>query len=170
MRRAFTLVELLVVVLLLGLVAGVALVSLDGVSAKARLEATARCIEQAFRLARSEAITSGLPRRLVFDPRAHAVVIHRPRIGQEGLVWAQGPRLAWSEHVSLAPADSSLLVETSDAQGAKQILLSVWPDGVGQVCQLQLSEAGQRVDVMIDGLNVSSRRIEADKKDAQVPK
>jgi type II secretion system protein H len=170
MRGAFTLIELLVAVLLLGLVAGVAMVSLDGISARTRLEATSRCLEQAFRLARSEAIASGLPRRLVLEPQAHQAVIHRLRIGPEGWVWTAGPHLAWSEHVTLALGDDMPAASKNGSPEEGQILLCIWPDGVGQARQLHLQEADQRMDVTIDGLSVMSRWIPADGKDAQARK
>ena len=67
MRVAFTLVELLVVVALLGLMATAILLRVDGVTDEARLNAATRMIQQTLRLARSQAMTRRRPAWIIFE-------------------------------------------------------------------------------------------------------
>lgn len=78
-RNALTLIELLAVILLLGLVAGSAIVNLGSMDGSARMEETAHQIRQLDRAARQLARTEGAA---IIARRNKALVLQQPRTGE----------------------------------------------------------------------------------------
>jgi prepilin-type N-terminal cleavage/methylation domain-containing protein len=66
-RRAFTLIETVAVLVILGMIAGLAVVSLQGHVKKARFQQALEQLDQADRFARSLARKESLPHELTFD-------------------------------------------------------------------------------------------------------
>lgn len=73
----FTLVEVLVVVALIGILAGVMVPEMRGSFEEARLRTTTRKLIQTIAYARSQAITQGAPHRFRVDPAAHQFWIEK---------------------------------------------------------------------------------------------
>lgn len=77
-RGGFTLVEVLLVVVVLGLLAGVAVPRLSGTLARARIESTAVNIVRTAQLARAKARSAGKICEMVYDPDTRSYGLHFP--------------------------------------------------------------------------------------------
>src|SRR4051812_7971774 len=83
---AFTLIELMIVVVLMGILAAMIVPAMKGSFEDALLKSTARRLVSAFNLAHSGAITQGQLHRVRFDKTNSRYVIERPhREGEPGV-------------------------------------------------------------------------------------
>ena len=73
-RRAFTLIELMVVILMIAVMAGVVVPAYNHYFAKARFENTARDVQDIFAFAREQAIARDTTVTVTYDPQNHAFV------------------------------------------------------------------------------------------------
>lgn len=85
---AFTLVELLVVVTLMGIALGLTVFRLDSLSENGRLQSATRQAEFVLRLAMTEARTTGEPRLVVFVAGGDRIKLHAPSKNNGG--WDEG--------------------------------------------------------------------------------
>lgn len=97
----FTLLELMIVVLLLGIFAGLALPEFGGTREEANLRAAARELVSTLRLARSEAVTSRSEHRFHLDASEHLYWIEVARVDERG-------------ELAFEPLDSIALESTAD--------------------------------------------------------
>lgn len=72
LRRAFTLVELMVVILMIAVMAGVVVPAYNHYFAKAQFEGTARQVQDIFAFAREQAILRDTTVTVSYDPQNHA--------------------------------------------------------------------------------------------------
>jgi len=87
--RAFTLVEVMVVVALMSLAVTLAVTRLDGLTTRGRLESATRRLEAWFRMAMDDARTTGTPRTVVYAADPPRFTIRRP-VEAVGGVWRWG--------------------------------------------------------------------------------
>ena len=155
--RAFTLIELMVVVTLLAIaVASVALHSGD-ITTRGRLRAAANLLASAHRLARIEAIGSGRPRRLVFG--AARIVLQEPVLESRRWQWSDGRVLLLPRRVQI-----QLL---PDAERTTSITVRGDGNAPDYKCVLTLDEA--RMAVAVEGLTGGISRLpEADPQVGEV--
>ena len=114
--RAFTLVEMLLVLALIGLLAGSVVVSFEGRQKRYRLQTTAKDLAAAIRYAREEANVQGRAFRLVFEEGKKAYLIeaangageYRPVRGRAGLRRPVSKQMAISLAASGDPWPSGL--------------------------------------------------------------
>ncbi len=114
-QRSVTLIELMAVVTLLALAVGVTTVQAHGVSERAQLRSAATQIESVYRLALTEAVRSGKPRRLVFQQ--HSVAVHKPMLVEGVWTWSRGSRFRLVRKVrivSVMPWPSDARIVSSD--------------------------------------------------------
>jgi prepilin-type N-terminal cleavage/methylation domain-containing protein len=74
LRRAFTLIELMVVILMIAVMAGVVVPAYNHFFAKAQFEASARQVQDIFAFAREQAIDRSTTVTVTYDPQNHAFV------------------------------------------------------------------------------------------------
>ncbi|MCW3097406.1 MAG: prepilin-type N-terminal cleavage/methylation domain [Chthonomonadaceae bacterium] len=74
LRRAFTLIELMVVILMIAVMAGVVVPAYNHFYAKAQFENTARQVQDIFAFAREQAINRDTTVTVIYDPQNHAFV------------------------------------------------------------------------------------------------
>jgi len=150
--RAFTLLELLVVVALLGLAAAALTVQLSGLTERARLRAAALDIEQTLRLARHQAAKTRQPVWLQFTRGT----------GRYRLVWAgaMAPTPGgWRvlEHVTLAgaevPGTSPAAAGLRPVQRDETFTLRLSPSGTTLPFALELHAGQLRRVVWTDGIS-----------------
>lgn len=85
---AFTLVELLVVVTLMGIALGLTVFRLDSPSENGRLQSATRQAESVLRLAMTQARTTGEPRLVLFDAGSDRIRLHATSKSTGG--WDEG--------------------------------------------------------------------------------
>lgn len=72
LRRAFTLIELMVVILMIAVMAGVVVPAYSRYYARAQFESTARQVQDIFAFAREQAIVRDTTVTVSYDPQSHA--------------------------------------------------------------------------------------------------
>lgn len=141
-QGAFTLLEVMAVVVLLGIAATVVSLRLESATDRARLEATAAQIEQMFGMAAQEARTRKRPVNLVFNLPRGALRIERDKApGEQEGDWRSFAGVSLSEvqvgatrstvaiaRVRITPAGVSLPWSASLSRGQHQLRLCC--DGV----------------------------------------
>lgn len=129
-ERGFTLIEMIVVLAVLALVAGLVLTRGPQRSAALEMRAASAAVAQTLRLARSRAIAGNQPVPVQFDPRAAAF-----RLG--------------SDPVRSLPRGFALAVTVAEGQGASILFL---PDGSSTGGKVALAGGGRAAQVGVDWL------------------
>ncbi len=136
-EAGFTLIEMIVVLAVLGLVAGLVLARGAPRSAGLEMRAATGAVAQAMRVARTEAIMSNRPVTVVFDPRAGTL-----RVG------ARTPR-------SLPAGTAITVVTTADLVGAgagAPAGIAFQPDGSSSGGRVELARGARHARVGVDWL------------------
>ena len=108
-RVGFTLIELMVVITLMTLTVSAAVLRLDGLTARTRLESAGRRMMSVVKLARTEARTTGRPRLIEYSVAdAAEVSVRRPV--RSGGTWS------WGDAVSV-PLDRAVRIERVLVEG-----------------------------------------------------
>lgn len=141
-ERGLTLVEMLVVLAIIGVMAGVAVIGLGGADRNSNVQAEAQRLAASIQRAADEAIVSDAPAALRWDGEGYSFLRWDPK------------RRAWQDHRApdLAarhelPGDISLGGGKADAPV---------PIADGTRLELRLSEGSQSWQVRFDGLNASA--------------
>ncbi len=129
-RVGFTLVELLLVVVLLGLLFGAVVFSLDSLQRGARLEEGAGQVETLLRFARAQASSSGRQVRIVFGPADSTSAGTPPAKSNSGS--ASNPSPAGSENGGRSTSSSSSASESGSTVFSDSGIAVEWePDPIG---------------------------------------
>lgn len=158
-EAGFTLLEIMVVLVLIGIIAGFALLRLPGTGGEARLDQELRRLSHFIALQRDAAVLLGEPRGIRFSETAYSA-LHSPESGH----WE--PLSETSTHHDL-PAGLRLTlrveghgVPLSGADGPPQLRL--WPTGETSAFRLELrSSSGARMGLSGDLLGGLSRTASA---------
>jgi general secretion pathway protein H len=144
-QSGFTLLELLVVVVLLGLAASTLGLRLNGTTARARLRAATVRIEQAQRLARHRATTRRQSVWLVFQPGSG-------RFRMAAGAQSDEERSVWQtlDHVTVVRA--ALRDQPSGASSVESFVVRITPSGASLPWALELRSATARRVVWSDGV------------------
>ena len=128
----FTLIELILVLVIIGLLLGIVAPSLGRLRASTRVDDTARQLRSLIELARSRAAEDGRPTRIVIDTQQHECWIEHLEGG--GFI---RPLESYGKKIAL---DTQVKIESQDAQGDADALLVIRaePDGRAQIAQLTL--------------------------------
>ena len=148
-RRAFTLVELMVVTVILTIATGLVTVQVHGLTGPARLQAAAIQIGALFRLALLEASRSGLPRVLRLDHREGAVL--KPVYVEGQWTWSDGVSILFVSKVKVVGVAPTVTTEHErSAQAPWRIVLA--PGGMNPGYRIDLRHRnGLSGIVRIDG-------------------
>jgi general secretion pathway protein H len=138
-EAGFTLIEMIVVLAVLGLVAGLVLARGPPRSAGLEMRAAAGAVAQAMRVARTQAIMSNRPVTVVFNPRAGTL-----RVG------AATPK-------SLPAGTAMSVVSTADLAGAQSGAggpagIAFLPDGSSSGGRVELARGARHARVGVDWL------------------
>jgi type II secretion system protein H len=109
-RSAFTLIELMAAITLMTLAVSIAVFRLDGLSAATRIESVARRMMSTVELARTEARTTGRPRRIEYPIGAARVSVRRPE--RSGGTWSWGDAI-------FSPPDKEVNVDRVLVEGTE---------------------------------------------------
>lgn len=153
---AFTLVELLIVLTLLTLFVGTATFHLDGVTARGRLRSAARQLGAFHALARIEAVSSGQPRRIVFQRNASRCLIQHPELEGRSWRWSDGRSLAFATRVTL---DRVIVQGEGRPDQSQDLAIRVASDGTSPTYACILTAGESAMAVVTDGLTGSYRLI-----------
>lgn len=141
MTRSFTLLEVLVVALLLGLAATLVSANLRGSGDRAVLNRGARVIESVFSELRSQAQLRRRPATVLFGAEGERIGVERTRAGESKVTWRSlgGARLAALR--GAAPNESKRL--------------RVGPAGVWLPWTMTLQRGSASLELVSDGLSVA---------------
>ena len=116
-RRAFTLLELMVVITLLAMTVGVTTIGMRAVTDEARLQSAVDRIVATYRLARCEATYSGRPRLLQID--ATSIRIRKPTFREDRWSWSNPPPISLGSKIRV-------LKITNNAERASDLMRGPW--------------------------------------------
>jgi type II secretion system protein H len=125
--RAFTLVELVVVLALMSTALGLVVLRLDGFSDRSRLRSAAGQLAAWVRLAQTEAKVSGAPRLIEYDPDNGRVTLHKPRAQKGVWAWDDGVKYDTGTAVRIDKVVGEGQLALQDQRGAYDV--HVGPDG-----------------------------------------
>lgn len=137
MRRGFTLVEMLVVLVVIGLLVSLTPMALDRLVPGRRLEAAARELADTFRTARSLAIRDDRSRFVLIDVRARTARIDGSRSSE-----------VLPEAISL-----DLVVATTEQSGPEAGRIRFYPDGTSTGGEVGLKMDRRSLKVVVDWFN-----------------
>jgi type II secretion system protein H len=144
-RRAFTLIELMLVLLVIAIALGTVAPSLRGHSRTSRLRDTAEQFVTLTRLARTRAISTGQPHRVVIDAakRRCVLAVQTVQSGQQfNEIQGEGDdtEFLWPDRVT---------VRMVEAPGGPRDFIDFMPTGRGQAAKVRVSDDddGESVDV-----------------------
>jgi len=137
MRRGFTLVEMLVVLVVIGLIVSLAPMAFDRLLPGRRLEAAARELADTLRTARSLAIRDDRSRFVVIDVGARTARIDGTRSGQQ-----------LPDAVSV-----NLVVAGTERPGPETGRIRFYPDGTSTGGEVGLNMDHRSVKVVVDWFN-----------------
>jgi general secretion pathway protein H len=129
----FTLIEVIVVLAVLGMVAGLVLARGPQRSAALEMRAASSAVAQTLRVARTRAIMSNQRVTVAFDPRAATL------------------RVGTAAARSLPPGIAMSVITTADLAGA-QAGIAFLPDGSSSGGRVQLARGAQHVQIGVDWL------------------
>ncbi len=145
-RPAFTLVELLVVVVLVGLAASVVTVQLRGSTDRARLRAATLRIEQTLRLARHRAMTHHESLWLVFRLDSDRYCLAFAEQGKDG-------SNAWHTLDNVSVRRAAVQGQEASASGQEEFAIRITPTGASLPWALELWTSSARRVVWTDGIS-----------------
>lgn len=152
-KRAFTLIELMAVVVLVSIVAATVTVHLDGFTEQGRLRSAARQIGALYRTARAQAVSSGRPALLEYDVGSDRVRVLRPVLRDHELKWSGG------EGFRLGPRVVIRSVRLGRGQAASSqrmhqdtVVCLINSGGLGVDHRVELVSGRSAVRVVIDGI------------------
>ena len=154
MKRAFTLVELMVVVAVMGVIIGISIPSFRSFLKKAPLEQAISDVEGMCRQARSDAIINKRTMELVLNDVEESLILRsaartvmgvNPETGGEANLVEQGEVL---ERVELA-VDLQIL-EPVDEEFVGQLKLRFYPNGTAEPVDLRVTDGGESYILSLD--------------------
>ena len=101
-HTGFTLIELLAVVVLMSVLVGTTVVGLDSIGTDNRLHSGLKQVATFDRLARTNALTSGVPHSFVLTVGQNSCIIKRPKFSDGKYEWSAGNKLQLGDHVTIA--------------------------------------------------------------------
>jgi general secretion pathway protein H len=120
----FTLIEILVVLAIMGLIAGTIIMRGALHSTRADLDAAREAASGALRLARDDALLSGMPRTVLLLPDGHTLVASTTHgLSRFGLGRVSGAPTGW--HGLLRPDGTALVPILTLDEGGQSVSLSV---------------------------------------------
>jgi len=137
MRRGFTLVEMLVVLVVIGLIVSLAPMAFERLLPGRRLDAAARELAGTLRMARSLAIRDDRSRFVVIDVGARTALIDGTRSGQQ-----------LPDTVSV-----DLVVASTERPGPETGRIRFYPDGTSTGGEVGLRMDHRSVKVVVDWFN-----------------
>ena len=160
--RAFTLIELTVVLALLTLITSTALLQLGGVTDRARLRAAsvqvASVVQQAHALARSD----GRPRLITYDLGLAQINMQSPQRRDGRWDWDDGLRTTLPKGVRIHAVLRDENVVPPEAVAAKQVAVRV--DAVGAPPHAVILARGEATAVVTCGVDGSSTLVFPEKR------
>jgi len=182
---AFTLLELMVVIILIGIVTGLVVPSLHGSTGTVRLEAAARQMSDLMDYCYQSAVTSGRTHVLLIDAGGRKLRIAAESDG--GSIEGNEKPQAEEEHASgqwasvafpfaeagrlpegVALTEISAAEEDLLAQGEEGIRILFFPEGTTEFATLVLSDAGgDRREVYLNGLSGATRIVRPSREDLE---
>ena len=154
MKRAFTLVELMVVVAVMGVIIGISIPSFRSFWEKAPLEQAISDVEDMCRQARSDAIINKRTMELVLNDTEESLVLRSaartvigvdPDTGGEANLVEQGEVL---DSVELT-ADLQI-IEPVDEEFLGQLELRFYPDGTAEPVDLRVTDGNEAYILSLD--------------------
>ena len=154
MKRAFTLVELMVVVAVLGVIIGISIPSVRSIFEKAPLEQAISDVEDMCRQARSDAIINKRTMELVLNDTEESLVLRSaartvmgvdPDTGGEANLVEQGEVL---DSVELT-ADLQI-IEPMDEEFVGQLELRFYPNGTAEPVDLRVTDGNEAYILSLD--------------------
>jgi type II secretion system protein H len=156
-HRAFTLVEMLIVVVIVGIMSVAITAEMHGTFQDELLRATSRDLASAFNLASSRAISVNRPYRIRIDRFKHRYFLERSRRGGKEFFAARDtasgtgkldPRIAIelmepginAPDDAGRPAADSAPEQPSASVGFPQDAVTFYPDGTADRCELELTD------------------------------
>jgi type II secretion system protein H len=152
-QRAFTLIELLAVTVLMAVAASMVALRLDGFTVHGRLRAALSQIAAVHRLARMEAITSGQPRRISYAVAEDRCAIERPEVAGGEWGWVAGSAQQISGRVRI----DGVVVASNGASQQSVDGIRIRSDGTSTSYVVVISAADSRAAVSIHGLTGRGR-------------
>jgi type II secretion system protein H len=134
--RAFTLIELVVVVAIIGLILASVAIRFDTVTVSARLRASAREIASTIGLAHSQASSTGKPQKIVFDTDSQMFWVESGAEAQDG-EWLPQQRALYRD---VTFRDIQVGEEVYSERGTLSIEIS--PLGITSACMVHLEAEG----------------------------
>lgn len=130
--RAFTLIELVLVIMIIGLLLAVVAPSLGGLLRSQKLDAAARTISGMLKQARVHAATDAKPHRLVIDTKDNTCWLE--------VLNATGFERPESSLGLIVELGSDLIIELEGGTTENDLLMvRVEPDGTGELAQVTLT-------------------------------
>lgn len=149
MRRAgFTLIELMVVVVILGIAAATVSLKLTGSTQRARLRSAAVKIEQVLRQARHQAVMRHEPVWIVVEPTR--IAMQEPQRDHHGAWHGLDARVARAMHRDAAAVDPAV----------RRFTLHLTPSGATLPWAMELNLGELRQSIWSDGVTGSVQRAE----------
>ncbi len=150
--RAFTLLELLIVVTLIGLLAGLATLSLTSRTDGARLRGAALQIEQTLRRGQFFARTRFTPIWLEFDVGSNRHRLRRTSPRMRGLA-ADPEEGAWKTLVGVTVGSVRYIDHRDGASNRDHVRLRILPSGATLPWEIELRAGEQRRMYVTDGIS-----------------
>ncbi len=153
--RAFTLVELTAVVLLIGLIASVAMLSLEGVTSGARLRNLETQLSTLYRTAMYEASKQGLPCTIKLSSTQGAILV--PKYVNEKWKMSEHWQTKWPRGVRVQGI-SVAGVSQKGTENKRSWLLSVPPGGAALHWVIHvMGNNEQQTNISIDGHSAKTK-------------
>jgi len=141
-QRGFTLIELMLVLVVLGLVYGLVFFRLDHILTRYRLRGAARDVLATMQLARSQAVSQQRPFRVIFDMDGRAFWLQRedgPPAAKRPL--PEGVRIERVTTAGRSRSSGRAAVEYTPVGGAASVRVDV------------VSDDGRKISIRVDPLN-----------------
>ncbi len=146
LRSAFTLVELLIVIVLVGLAASIVTVQMHGSTDRARLRAATLRIEQSLRLVRHRAMTHHEPVWLVFQ-------LGRSRCRLAFAEQPQGEPSVWHTLDGVIIKRAAVRRQGASSSKQEEFTIRITPTGASLPWALELWASSARRVVWTDGIS-----------------
>lgn len=150
LRRAFTLVELVVVMILVAVLAGMAIPRLAGSAASTRLKEQANALLTSARYAREYAVTHCCDCRLVIDTAANQFALQRQEIDTSGTEQFVSIGLGWGRPVVLTGGVRFGRVRIEPAGGRTQDgWVTFRPDGQTDATIVEITDGRKTYSLLL---------------------
>jgi general secretion pathway protein H len=174
-QRGFTLIELMMVLVLIGIFTGLIVADMRGTYEDALLRSSARKLINACNLAANEAVTVGVPYRVMLDPVNHRFAIQRetqdqenqgkPAILEDGELDARIRIEVRETENSIDPEDEQPADNRAQENSERRAQIEFYSDGTADGRDIRLRD---RTDVeMLLRINPSTGRIRIIKAESE---